>query len=241
MVHNAEHTIADTIASVASQNHSNVEHILIDGASSDQTMQVVNRHAEHFSHIVSEPDEGIYHAMNKGIQLASGDVIGILNSDDVYQDETVLTQVADALQGSQAGACYADLVYVKSDDLSKVVRNWKSRSYHNGLSWRGWMPAHPTLFIKAEVYQEVGLFNTQLQYQSDLEFCARLFEIHKISSCYVPSLWVRMRMGGATNSSVKAMWRGNWESYHALCELGMKRNPVSYFFIKFSSRLRQYF
>ena len=241
MVYNAEDTIADTIASVAVQDYPNVEHILIDGASCDNTMQIVNQHATHFSHIVSEPDEGIYHAMNKGIELASGDVIGILNSDDIYQDETVLTQVAETLRDEQLDACYADLVYVKYDDMSKVVRNWKSRKYQSGLCWQGWMPAHPTLFLKSKVYQTVGIFNTGLEYQSDLEFCARLFEIHKISSRYVPQLWVRMRMGGVTNGSLNTILRGNWESYLALRKLGMKRNPLSYFSIKFSSRIKQYF
>ncbi len=241
MVYNAEDTIADTIASVKAQDYQNLEHILIDGASTDNTMRIVNQHAAHFSHIVSEPDQGIYHAMNKGIELAGGDVIGILNSDDIYQDETVLTQVAETLGDVQYDACYADLVYVKHDDMTKVVRNWKSREYQTGLCWQGWMPAHPTLFLRSSVYQTVGTFNTRLHYQADLEFCARLFEIHKISSCYVPKLWVRMRMGGVTNGSINTILRGNWESYLALRKLGLKRNPLSYFFIKFSSRIVQYF
>lgn len=241
VVRNAESTIEDTIRSVLKQDYPDVEHILIDGASTDCTMQVVNRYRNHFAEIVSEPDEGIYDAMNKGVARASGDVIGLLNADDVYQDSTVLSQVAAVHRDSAVDACYADLVYVKNDDVSKVVRYWRSREHVPGLSFNGWMPAHPTLFLKKEVYQRVGVFDTSLRYQSDLEFCTRLFEVHKISSRYIPELWVRMRQGGVTNNSLKNLLRGNWESYRAMKKLGLRRNPVTFFIIKFSSRLRQYF
>ncbi len=241
VVRNAETTIEQAIESVRSQDYQDVEHILIDGASSDGTMQIVNRFRDYFQQIVSEPDEGIYDAMNKGVALATGEVIGFLNADDIYQDSTVLTQVAEAHADRQLDACYADLVYVRADDLSNVVRNWKSCDYQPGLCFKGWMPAHPTLFLKRRVYAEAGDFNTQLKYQSDLEYCTRLFEIHKISSRYIPRLWVRMRLGGVTNRSLATMLAGNWESYRALKSLGLERNVVSFFAHKFSSRIRQYF
>lgn len=241
VVRNAEQTIADTIASVADQSHPSIEHILIDGASTDRSMEIVAQHHDHFSHIVSEPDDGIYHAMNKGLALATGEVVGILNADDVYQDNSVLQQVAEAHADPKLDACYADLVYVKQDDWSAVIRNWQSCDHVPGLSYDGWMPAHPTLFLKRRIYQQVGLFNTKLRYQADLEFCVRAFEIHKISSRYIPKLWVRMRIGGVTNNSWMNMLQGNWESYQALKQLGMQRNVVGYFSAKFYSRLRQYF
>lgn len=238
---NAENTIEQTIRSVQQQEYNNIQHILIDGESTDRTMEIVNRYHAHFSVVISEPDNGIYDAMNKGIERANGDVIGILNADDVYQDSTVLAQVAEAHANEDLDACYANLVYVKTNDLSKVVRNWQSQDYTPELSFDGWMPAHPTLFLKSRVYQRVGKFNTELKFQADLEFCTRLFEVHKISSQYIPKLWVRMRLGGATNRSLKNLIIGNWESYQALRKLGLQRSFLSYFFVKFSSRIRQYF
>ena len=241
VVYNAHTTISDTLRSVREQDYFDVEHILVDGNSSDGTQAIIQSQIEHIAQYVSEPDEGIYHAMNKGIAMATGDIIGILNADDVYQDTGILSQVAEVLANEDIDACYADLVYVKSDDSTKVVRHWQSQNHYPGLSFRGWMPAHPTLFLRREVYQNTGGFDTQLKYQADLEFCARVFEVHKISSVYIPKLWVRMRLGGATNNSLLNMFKGNWESYLALRKLGLKRNVFSYFAIKFASRLKQYF
>jgi len=241
VVLNAERTIGDTLHSVASQTHDDVEHIVIDGASTDDSLRIIQSHDAHLAHIVSEPDSGIYEAMNKGIRLATAPVIGILNADDVYQDDTVLAQVAKAHVDDKLDACYADLVYVKAGNLGQVARFWRSREYQPGLCFRGWMPAHPTFFVKKRVYDSVGLFDQSLEYQADLEFCARAFEIHRISSKYVPRLWVRMRLGGVTNNSLSGMWKGNWESYKALRALGLKRNVLVYFLLKFTAKLPQFF
>jgi len=241
VVFNAEHTIGDALESVASQTHDDIEHIVIDGASTDGTMRIVEQHRAQLAHIVSEPDTGIYDAMNKGVHLASSQVIGILNADDVYQDDTVLSQVASAHADENIDACYADLVYVRPNDLQKVTRFWRSRDYTPGMCFRGWMPAHPTFFVKKRVYEKVGLFNTELDYQADLEFCARAFEIHQINSIYIPKLWVRMRLGGVTNNSFSTMVKGNWESYQALRAIGLKRNVLWYFLLKFGAKLPQYF
>ena len=241
VVYNAERTIGDAIASVAAQDYPNIEHIVIDGASSDNTMREVDARKQSLAKVVSEPDSGIYDAMNKGLAMATGDVIGLLNADDVLQDHTIISQVAAAHQDESLDACYADLVYVKADDLSQVTRYWRSKEYKKGLCFRGWMPAHPTLYLKRRVYSEVGDFNTELRYQSDLEFCARAFELHSIRSVYIDKLWVRMRLGGVTNNSFQSMVKGNWESYLALRKLGLKRDPISYFFIKFSEKIPSFF
>ncbi len=241
VVRNGAATIEQTIQSVQQQSYKNIEHILIDGDSDDHTMEIVNRHKAHFAKIISEQDAGLYDAMNKGISHATGDVIGILNSDDIYQDETILAQVAKVHSDLELDACYADLVYVQANDLSKVVRNWQSCDYTPGLCFNGWMPAHPTLFLKKHVYQQVGKFDTKLKFQADLEFCARMFEVHKINSQYVAKLWVRMRTGGVTNNSLKNIVLGNWESYQALKQHGLKANPFKYFSIKFVNRIKQYF
>lgn len=238
---NAEATIADAIESVAAQNYADVEHIIIDGQSSDNTLGIIERYRDQIAHLVSEPDDGLYHAMNKGIALATGNVVGILNADDVYQDTTVLKQVAEAHADGMLDVVYANLVYVKSGDLGQVVRNWESCDYREGLSFDGWMPPHPTMFLKKHVYDKVGVFDTSLKYQSDLEFCTRLFEVHKAKSLYIPKLWVRMRLGGVTNNSLLTILKGNMESYQAMKKHGLRRNPLIFFLVKFSSRLKQYF
>lgn len=241
VVFNAEKTIEGAIMSIANQTYQNIEHIIIDGGSTDDTLKHINSHKDKIAYLVSEPDEGLYHAMNKGITAATGDVIGILNADDVYEDNTVLQQVMNAHKDTKIEACYADLVYVKEKDITQIVRYWRSKKYSPGLSFTGWMPAHPTLFLKKHVYEKAGLFNTDLKYQSDLEFCARIFEVYKIKSIYIPTLWVRMRLGGVTNNSWITMYKGNKESYIALKKLGLNRNPISFFLHKFSSRIKQYF
>lgn len=238
VVLNAKDTIQDALDSVARQTHDNIEHIVVDGGSSDGTLAIL-RKADAIK-LISEPDEGLYDAMNKGIQMATGDVIGLLNADDFYQHDNVLERVAELHVDPNLDACYADLVYVRPSNLDRVVRYWRSREFEPGLCWKGWMPAHPTLFMKKRVYEKIGLFNTQLRYQADLEFCARAFELHGISSCYVNDLWVRMRTGGVTNNSFLGIIKGNWESFRALQRLGLKTNPFSYFAVKFASRLRQF-
>ena len=239
MVYNAVDTIPDTLSSVRAQTYPDVEHIIVDGASTDGTLELINQ-ADHVTKLISEPDNGLYHAMNKGIELATGDVIGFLNADDVFQDHNVLARIAETLKDPDLEACYANLVYVKADDLSRVVRKWESKDHYAGLCWDGWMPAHPTLYLKRHVFDRVGGFNLGLKYQSDLEFCARVFEHARVRSRFVPELWVRMRLGGVTNNSLLSIIKGNWESYLALRELGCPRSPLSYFPIKFASRLRQY-
>jgi len=241
VVFNAEHTVGDALKSVASQNYPEIEHIVVDGASTDSTLDVIKANSERVTTLLSEPDSGIYDAMNKGVKLATGDIIGLLNADDILQDDTIISQVVEAHKDNDLDACYADLVYVKSSDLTEITRYWRSRDHRQGLSFNGWMPAHPTLYLKRRVYEKVGLFNTKLRYQADLEFCTRAFEVHKITSRYIPKLWVRMRLGGVSNNSISSMVKGNWESYLALRKLGLKKDPVSYFLIKFGSKLPSFF
>ena len=239
VVYNGVDTIIDALTAVKRQSYGNIEHIVVDGASTDGTQAVVEQF-DHVDKLVSEPDSGIYDAMNKGISMATGDVIGLLNADDFYQHEHVVSDAVDALESNNVDACYADLVYVDYANTEKIVRYWTSQDFTQGLCFKGWMPAHPTLFLRRSVYDRAGLFDTTLRYQADLEFCARIFEKTTISSIYIPELWVRMRMGGVTNGSIKTMWQGNWESYYALRKLGLNTNPVSYFLGKFLPKIKQY-
>jgi glycosyltransferase involved in cell wall biosynthesis len=240
VVRNRADTIADTIASVAAQRHPAVAHLVIDGASTDGTLEVIGPYRDRLAQVVSEPDRGIYDAMNKGLRAAAGDVIGFLNADDVYADDRVLGDVAALFEDTDVEAVYGDLVYVSADDPSKVVRFWKSRDYRPGLFRTGWMPAHPTFFARRSVYERYGGFDLSYRLQSDFDLTMRLLEVHRIRSRYLPRVLTRMRIGGATNNSVRNVIRGNLEAYRA-CR---KNAPgVTPFFLvrKVLSRVPQYF
>lgn len=236
---NSAATIEDTILSVATQKHPDKEHIVIDGASKDGTVEILRRHPS-ITHWVSEADRGIYDAMNKGIAMASGEIIGTLNADDVYADATVLSQVADVFSDPEIEACYADLVYVDQHNPKKIVRYWRSCEYHPGLFEKGWMPAHPTFFVRRDVYKKFGGFDLAFPRQADFELTMRFLAINKIRSVYVPEIWVRMRTGGVSNKSLTGILKGNIEAYRACKKNGL---PVSPFFIpqKILSRIPQFF
>lgn len=236
---NAAATIEDTIRSVAAQTHGDVEHIVVDGGSSDGTPAILAAHAGSVHKVVSEPDEGLYHAMNKGIELADGDVIGTLNADDVYAHQGVLARVAEAFGDPDIEACYADLVYVDRVDLDKVVRYWTSNPFVPGSFRRGWLPAHPTFFARREVYERHGLFDLDYRIQSDFELTMRFLEIKQVRSLYVPEIWVRMRMGGTTNRSVLNVVRGNLESYRACKKHNLPVTPL-FFVTKIAQRVPQF-
>jgi len=237
--YNSAATIEDTILSVASQNHKNIEHIIIDGASTDGTMEVIARHRHALAVVVSEPDQGVYDAMNKGLRHASGDVVGFLNADDVYMDEEAVSHIAKAFHDTEVDACYADLIYVESDNPQNLVRSWKSRPFSPGLFKRGWMPAHPTFFVRRRIYEKYGGFDLQYRLQADFELTMRFLEIYRIRSVYIPKVLVRMRMGGLTNRSVLNVLRGNIEAYRACRKNGFMVTP--FFMVrKVLSRLPQY-
>lgn len=240
VVRNRVDTIEETIRSVATQDYPDVEHIIVDGASTDGTLDVIKRHSATVAKYVSEVDSGLYDAMNKGLGMATGDVIGFLNADDVYVHSKVLQRVAEAFCHSGTDACYADLVYVSHKDPNKVVRYWKSRPYEEGLVERGWMPAHQTFFVRRTVYQRLGGFDLDFKRQADFELTMRFLAVHRIRSIYIPEIWIRMRTGGVSNNSLSGIWKGNLEAYRA-CK---KHNlPVTPLFIakKVLSRLPQFF
>ncbi|WP_443945491.1 glycosyltransferase family 2 protein [Pedobacter sp. AW1-32] len=212
VVYNNEKTVHTAIESVLSQSYADVEYIVIDGKSTDDTLAIVNRYAKSIDKIQSEPDKGIYDAMNKGISLCTGDVIGILNSDDVYADKFVLENVMKAFQNDhELDMVYGDLVYVKADDVDKIVRRWKSTAYYKRFFEDGHVPPHPSLFIKKTAYQQVGFFNTEMKLAADYDFMLRLFKLFGFKSAYLNCLFVKMRLGGATNASLKNIVNGNLE------------------------------
>jgi len=202
VVYNNKETVADAIASVLNQTYDQIEYIIIDGDSTDGTIDVINSMKENIDIIISEKDAGIYDAMNKGVLASSGDVIGILNSDDLYQDARVIEAVMNQfIQNPTLDIVYGDLVYVKSDNVAKVVRNWKSLPYHNNFFEKGNVPPHPTLFVKKRIYEEAGLFNLDFKLAADYEFMLRIFKKHNFRSRYRNKVIVKMRLGGASNKS----------------------------------------
>jgi len=226
VVYNGEKTIADTIESVIGQDFFNKEYIIVDGASKDGTMRIVSSYADRIQVLVSEPDRGIYDAMNKGIRLATGDVIGILNADDVYTDSTVLSKVAATLEGSEMQGCYGDLVYVDSSG-TKVKRKWISGNYTPDSFLWGWMPPHPTLFFRREVYEMYGMFNLDMGSAADYELILRMLYKHRVPVGYIPEILVRMREGGVSNMSLKNRLKANRNDREAWRKNGLKPYPFT--------------
>ena len=212
--YNSGTTIKDTLQCIAGQQYNDVEHIIVDGKSTDNTVSAINGFG-HVSKFISEPDSGLYDAMNKGLQMATGDIIGILNSDDVYTDNTVLNKVADAFSHNQAHCVYGDLQYVHQHNLSKVIRTWKAGKYIRENFLFGWMPPHPTFFVRKEVYDKVGFFNTGLKTAADYEIMLRILYKHNYSATYIPSVLVKMRSGGISNASLRSRFMANREDAKA--------------------------
>lgn len=215
IAYNSAETIEATIQSVIAQDYTDVEYIIIDGASKDATMDVVDRYRDQVAVVVSEPDQGIYDAMNKGVARATGEIVGILNSDDFYADNKVLSNVVTRFKESGAEAVYADLVYVERDNPSKVIRYWKSKPYKPGMFRKGWMPAHPTFFLKNECYRTHGAYSTELRSAADYELMLRMLEKHKISAVHLPRVLTKMRVGGQSNVSLKNRILANKEDRRA--------------------------
>lgn len=219
--YNAASTIGDTLKSIADQSYNSIEHIIIDGASSDYTSEIVSRFP-HVSTYVSEKDKGIYHAMNKGIELATGDVIGILNADDLYSHHDVLHNVAELFKDSSVEAVYADLNFVDSIDTNKVERKWRSGKYKISDFYWGWMPPHPTFFVRRNLYLKYGMFNTVLNSSADYELMLRLLLKHEIKTAYLQEVIVNMRQGGKSTASIKNRLIANQEDRMAWAMNGLK-------------------
>lgn len=237
--YNSEKTIEDTLKSIQSQTYPDIESIVIDNQSKDKTNEIIKKYSDIVSVHISEPDKGIYDAMNKGIALATGDIIGILNSDDFYVDKFVIEKVAKVFE-NQVDSVYGDLVYVNKNDTSKVVRYWKSKKIFDGIFQQGWYPAHPTFFVKRKMYEKYGYFNLDFQIAADCELMLRFLEKHKISSRYLPEVLVKMRAGGESNKGVVNIIKANIESYYAWKVNGLYINPIR-FLLKPLSKVSQFF
>lgn len=239
VVFNSKDTIEHTIESVLTQNYKNIEYIIIDGGSTDGTVDIIKKYEKRLAYWVSESDDGLYDAMNKGIRAATGDIVGILNSDDMYADSSVIEESVNIISKEKVDTCYGDLVYVDKDNTQKVIRQWKSGNFLKDRFKRGWMPPHPTFLVRIEIYQKYGLFNTNFSIAADYELMLRFLYKLGCSTAYIPKVLVKMRTGGNSSPSLANTIKANIECYRAWKVNGLNPNPFI-FIIKPLSKFSQY-
>lgn len=236
---NSEETIEDTIQSVISQTYSDIEYIVVDGNSTDSTLDILKKYRQHIAHIISEPDEGIYDAMNKGIDAAAGDVIAMLNADDHYAHNSVVSKMVEIIENDKLDAAYADLDYVRAEDSDKIVRRWKPGEYKKGSFRLGWVPPHPTFFCRKEICQKYGGYLDSFKIAADFELMLRLMEKYNIKTGYLPEVTVKMRTGGKANN-LCGILKGNIEILKAFHINQISVSPL-FFCVKPIAKLRQLF
>ena len=224
VVYNCVTCIEHCIRSVTSQSYPGIEYIIIDGKSTDGTLEIIGRHMDRITKVVSEKDQGYVYAMNKGLEMATGDVIGFLHADDFYAHNAVIERVADTFKAKSPDSLYGDLVYVKKDNPDKITRYWESGEYKAEKLMQGWMPPHPTFFVKSEIYEKYGYFNTDFKIAADYEIVLRFLRRDKISTYYLPEVLVKMRAGGVSNRSLSEMARKSFEDYKACKIYGIERS-----------------
>ena len=219
-VFNRAGTVAEALQSVRAQTWPNVEHIVIDGGSTDGTLDILKAHRSRLATLISEPDAGIYDALNKGIRQATGDVVGFMHADDLFASPLALARVAAEFDDPDVGAVYGDLVYV-GKDASRIIRYWRAGPFSRERLAQGWMPPHPTFYLRRELYEKLGLFDTRYRIAADYESMLRILGRGGVKPAYVPHILVRMRWGGVSNSSLRNMLIKSTEDYTAMRQNGM--------------------
>ena len=214
--YNSENTIRDTLQSVFNQDYNDIEYIIIDGLSKDNTIKIIDEQREKISYVTSEPDKGIYDAMNKGVNLATGEIIGILNSDDLFYDEGIISSVANTFyRNADVDAVYGNLIYFETENPQKSVRYWKSIPFYKDFFDDGYIIPHPTLFVRKSVYDTLGAYYPYFKLSSDYEFMIRAFKVNNFVPFYIDKIIVKMRMGGASTKNWQNIILGNAEIYRA--------------------------
>ncbi len=235
--YNSAKTIRETLESVQNQDYTSIEHIIIDGASTDNTLEIVKQYPS-VSLIVSEPDKGIYDAMNKGIRLATGDVIGLLNSDDVFASNTIISEVATVIEKKLVDVVYGNLSYFRTGSDDKIARLWRSKPYYERFFEEGETPPHPTLYVRKKIYDEIGLFKTDYKITADIEFMFRLFKVKQCNFEFLDKTMIKMRLGGASTNGLKSYWTVTKETKRVWSENGY-RYPFRLYFVRPFKKLRQ--
>ena len=239
--YNSEISIKTCLDSIVSQDYSDLEYLFIDGGSSDNTLSIIKKYRQNnpFIKMVSEKDYGIYDALNKGISAASGDIIGFVHSDDFLTTNNIINDIVSMMKTESLDGVYGNLQYVDKINTKKIIRNWKSCHFKTGLLKNGWMPPHPTLFLKREVYQKYGLFDVSYRISADYDFMLRIFKDSELKFGYLPKVITKMRVGGASNRSIKNIIEKSKEDYRAI-----KSNNIGDFLTlirKNTSKLKQFF
>lgn len=238
VVYNNISTLKDAINSVTSQDYSNIEYIIVDGASTDGTKELIEN-ATGIAKWISEPDKGLYDAMNKGLNMASGDIVGILNSDDVYTSDHVISDVVKQVQQTNCDVIYADVNYVERQDITKIVRSWCSGEFYSTYFLDGYVPAHPTVFLSQELSKKFQ-FDLTYKLASDYDFLLRLFHSHDLHIHYFPEKIINMRLGGVTSKNWKNILKGNLEIARSWI-INRKRLPLITLLLKRPRiKLKQY-
>jgi glycosyltransferase involved in cell wall biosynthesis len=238
--YNSAETIEATIRSVIAQDYKHIEYIVIDGRSTDHTLEIINCYKKSIAVVVSEKDEGIYFAINKGLALATGDIVAILHADDFYADNSIISTVVQAFQTKKVDAVYGDLQYIDRFQAAKVIRNWQAGAYDTDLFLKGWMPPHPSFFVKNSCYKMYGFYNTMLRSSADYELMLRLLYKHRCSVFYIPEVLVKMRVGGQSNKSILNRIHANREDKKAWKLNDLKPHWLT-FIRKPLSKLKQWF
>jgi glycosyltransferase len=240
VTYNSAQYLEDCITSVINQSYQNIEYIIIDGKSTDNTVFIIKKYENKIHKWISETDKGMYDAINKGMAMSTGDVIGILNSDDIFDNNEVINSIVLAFQQNNVDSIYGDLEYVDPEDTNKIYRIWKGKQYYRNLFLKGWMPAHPTFYFKRELFEKFGGYENHFYTAADYELMARYLYKHQASSYYLPKLFVKMRRGGQSNSNLRTRFRANRRDY-----LAMKKNKIPFAFfvsiLKPLSKLHQYY
>lgn len=215
--------LEDNINSVYNQNYTDKEHIIIDACSTDSTKSIIEKNKSKITAFTSEQDKGMYDGINKGLSIATGDIIAILNGDDIYADDNILSDVAATFKNNKVDAVYGDLVYVDRIYTSKVIRYWRAGEGDRSKIVKGWMPPHPALFIKKEIYDKHGSYNLDFRISADYEIILRFLFMHRISMSYMHRLCVKMRTGGVSNRSIFTIAKKSYEDYKACKIYGLKK------------------
>ena len=238
--YNSAATIRDTVESVVAQDYPDVEYIIVDGGSSDHTLNILRAYETQITKLISEPDRGIYDAMNKGLKLATGDIIGFINADDFYNSKQSLSLIAQAVQAEDIEACYGDLSYISRHNSANIVRYWRSSDFKPGLFAKAWCPPHPTFYARRSVFERFGDFDLNYKIAADMELMLRFMEVNKIRTRYIPAVLVKMRTGGASDGNLRSILAQNQEIFSAFIKHRIKISAWRFWLNKIMARVRQF-